>query len=400
MSSKKVVAKLKPRELVRRLYEYFEKEKQNGGPMFPLNRIHQRVARALKLKLHSVTQIIGLEHSEGGSDGTTLKTPGKGQKGRRYIKKLDPEYIASIRRHTHEYCSSNEYPTLEKLHRYLKENSVFTGKKSSLQKVLHEVGFIYKRRKVVAEKADLTVRRRNFLKTVTELTDEQWDNVVFLDEMWFDIDTDQSTDRLLVCHAGKSSGFLETALLVKEIKSAKRHTVMPADSFEEWFKSVLISLEYPSIIVMDNAPYHCRQIDKAPTAISRKEQIVDWLKRRNVYAHRNMLKVTLMRLVKEHGEINNYVVDQMAIEHGHTVVRLPAYHSHFNAIELIWAQMKEYVNDDTVLELSDIDLHLLDSVYHITMEDWARAVEATRSVIVKEMEIETQQFVEIMSSGE
>ncbi|KOB69937.1 Uncharacterized protein OBRU01_13237, partial [Operophtera brumata] len=35
-----------------------------------------------------------------------------------------------------------------------------------------------------------------------------------------------------------------------------------------------------------------------------------------------------------------YVIYELALEHGHKVIRLPPYHCQYNAIELIWAQIK------------------------------------------------------------
>lgn len=35
-------------------------------------------------------------------------------------------------------------------------------------------------------------------------------------------------------------------------------------------------------------------------------------------------------------------LDEMAVEHGHRVLRLPPYHCHFNPIELVWSECKRY----------------------------------------------------------
>ncbi|XP_030761187.1 protein ANTAGONIST OF LIKE HETEROCHROMATIN PROTEIN 1-like [Sitophilus oryzae] len=38
----------------------------------------------------------------------------------------------------------------------------------------------------------------------------------------------------------------------------------------------------------------------------------------------------------------NYHLDKSAVEHGHCGLRLPPYHCHFNAIEMVWSETKRY----------------------------------------------------------
>ena len=50
-------------------------------------------------------------------------------------------------------------------------------------------------------------------------------------------------------------------------------------------------------------------------------------------------------MAKIHADLfpNSYTIDEIALEHGHMVVRLPPYHSELNPIELIWGQIKHFV---------------------------------------------------------
>jgi hypothetical protein len=48
-----------------------------------------------------------------------------------------------------------------------------------------------------------------------------------------------------------------------------------------------------------------------------------------------------------------YQIDELARAHGKTVLRLPPYHSHFNPIELIWAQFKRNVRVRNSLLMAD-----------------------------------------------
>lgn len=54
-----------------------------------------------------------------------------------------------------------------------------------------------------------------------------------------------------------------------------------------------------------------------------------------------MLKPELVKLVKENKEAKiRYEIDELAQANGHQILRLPPYHCQYNAIELIWAQIK------------------------------------------------------------
>ncbi|CAK1594710.1 unnamed protein product [Parnassius mnemosyne] len=92
---------------------------------------------------------------------------------------------------------------------------------------------------------------------------------------------------------------------------------------------------------MGNAPYHSLQKDKAPTSSSRKLELISWLQSKGIEANKNMLKPELVRLVKENkSRKSTYILDEITEQHGHTVLRLPPYHCHYNAIERIWAYFK------------------------------------------------------------
>lgn len=89
--------------------------------------------------------------------------------------------------------------------------------------------------------------------------------------------------RLIILHIGSDDGFVQGGLLMFESKqSGDYHADMNADLFEKWFKNILPHLQESAVIVMDNASYHNRRNDKAPTAASRKADIHDWLTRHNI----------------------------------------------------------------------------------------------------------------------
>lgn len=208
------------------------------------------------------------------------------------------------------------------------------------------------------ERTDIALARIDFLRKVKDITN--WDKVVFLDETWLNANhtvsrswTDDKAEsttkvpegkgqRLIIAHAGTSSGFVPNCLLAfKSVKTTEYHEEMDFNKFKEWFLTLLNNLSEPHFIVMDNAPYHSVQKDKAPTSSNRKNEIITWLQNKGVEANNSMLKKELLRLVSIHKpRTPKYILDEIAKEMGHTVIRLPPYHCHYNAIELIWAQVK------------------------------------------------------------
>lgn len=89
--------------------------------------------------------------------------------------------------------------------------------------------------------------------------------------------------RLNICHAGCAKyGFVENGLLAFDSETiTDYHEKINAPSFQEWFQDVLLpGLPEPSVILIDNAPYHSVQKkNKAPTQASRKEELVAWLQK-------------------------------------------------------------------------------------------------------------------------
>jgi len=122
---------------------------------------------------------------------------------------------------------------------------------------------------------------------------------------------------------------------------------MNGDTFKDWFVSILPRLHPNSIVVMDNAPYHSVQTEKYPTSNSKKADILEWLNSKGITFDRPLLKAQLLTKVKKlKPRTKSYVIDNLAKDAGHTVLRLPPYHCEFNPIELAWAMVKGYVKQE------------------------------------------------------
>jgi transposase len=68
-------------------------------------------------------------------------------------------------------------------------------------------------------------------------------------------------------HAGNKDGLIEEAALAfsSNTKNPDYHGEMNQENFLRWFENqLLISLQEPSLIIMDNASYHRTSEDKCP----------------------------------------------------------------------------------------------------------------------------------------
>lgn len=350
------------RELVIKLQAYFERESQNGGPLLPVTQVKERVSQALGISTKTVYNINNEKFGASGSEENVLRTPKK-KRRQKPVTGVDSFDADAIRNHIYNYYTRHEYPTRSLLLISLKEAGLFNGGKTALWKVLHDIGFEYTKtdkRKILMERHDLILKRSEFLREARKITD--WENVVFIDETWLNANhtvsrtwtdgTKASTSkvpigkgsRLIICHAGSAGvGFIENGLLAFASKNTSDyHEEMNADTFKSWFQDKLLpSLPEPSIIIMDNASYHSTQINKAPTQANKKADLAAWLEKNGIETNSEMLKSDLIKLVLENkNSKQRYEIDELALSHGHRVLRIPPYHCQYNAIELIWAQVK------------------------------------------------------------
>ncbi|KAI5752371.1 hypothetical protein M8J77_021385 [Diaphorina citri] len=153
---------------------------------------------------------------------------------------------------------------------------------------------------------------------------------------------------------------------------------MNAEHFMEWFRENLLpGLSVPSVIVMDNAPYHSKVLSKVPNSSNKKEEILTWLRTNHIQAHEGLRKIELLELVKRNKPPSpRYIIDELAAKYGHKIVRLPPYHCQFNPIELIWANVKGYVRrNNTHFTFADVERLTYEAIERITPDDWRNAVD-------------------------
>nr|CAH7753516.1 unnamed protein product [Callosobruchus chinensis] len=78
--------------------------------------------------------------------------------------------------------------------------------------------------------------------------------------------------------------------------------------------------------------------------VTKKNDMKEWLRQRNIPFSDEMLKAELYSLIKIYKpRYKTYERDKIMTEAGHSLLRLPPYHPDLNPIELVWASLKQYV---------------------------------------------------------
>lgn len=316
-----------------------------------------------------------------------------------------------LRQKVHAIWLQRELPTIERILSAVNEDPMLPDlKRTTLYNIIKKLDFVFTKRKrcsVLTEKEDLIVWRRRYLYDVRKYR-EEGRTIYFLGETWLDgggfcdhacadekplskrdtfndalsIGPDNPTGdgkRLFVLHVGSAKGFLPGGLLCFESSknSADRHDELNGEIFIDWFESVLPRFDPNSVIVMDNAPCHSVKTEKIPTSEWKKADTLEWLNSKGVVLSRPMLKVELLRKVREiKPRYDSCVVDNLTRNAGHTVLRLPPYHLELNPMESAWSMVKNHVTqNNTSYQISDVRELLDTAVERVTARDWENFIE-------------------------
>ena len=321
--------------------------------------------------------------------------------------------IGAIRQNIHAKFAASEAFTIQTLTNDLKMASLIPEGTSntSVWRLIHSMGFryktIHKNTYVRKETLDTVCRRISALRELKRHR-EKGTQVVYLDETWFTtrmnqnmawVDTTQPTtsatytrnvpsgegERFVILAAGTVKGFIEDSFLCFPTKSTTGdyHGEVNRDLFCRWLTSKLLpSLEEPSVLVIDNAPYHSQLTEesKCPTTSTKKEDLKKWLNHRNITFPSQSTRPELLQLCKKNRPTPIYEVDELVRSWGHEVVRLPPYHPELNAIEQIWGHMKHHVRSSLrKFTRADLRARLEEARLRVTREVWEGSVRRSQA---------------------
>lgn len=340
----------------------------------------------------------------------TIKSPVKKRARLSLIDKFDELDKCAIRRKVHSIYLNKDYPTLDKIMALCEaDEDVPKFKRTTLHKIIHDLGFAFDKqdsRALLMEREDIILWRRKYLRKIKEHRNAN-KPIYFLDETWVNaghvkskawLDTTIKDKRhanrdglstgpkvptgkgkrLIVLHIGSDKGFVDGGSLVFESKSTKDyHEEMDGDKFFEWFKNIIPKLEPGSVVVMDNAPYHSVKLEKIPVKGWNKQKIIDWLQSKGVSMDNSYLKKELLEKAAEIApQYDRYLIDETAKSNGIEILRLPPYHCKLNPIELVWAQIKNYIAaNNSTFKMTDVKNLFYDAIKLVKADQWKKCCE-------------------------
>lgn len=167
---------------------------------------------------------------------------------------------------------------------------------------------------------------------------------------------------------------------------------MTAEIFEEWFDIVCRHMQSrfgQCIVFLDNARYHKRCPDAAPAKSKTKTEMLAWLNQ-HYYTGSVLDNWTKDELYNEliaplRKEKPKTIAEQIAAQHGHSVVFNAAYSPDIMLIETLWAVIKNAIAKEKFSSLSALVQRLRE--LHATAITSGTIVQAFKSMVSHEAKI-------------
>ncbi|XP_063230844.1 uncharacterized protein LOC134535574 isoform X3 [Bacillus rossius redtenbacheri] len=242
-----------------------------------------------------------------------VSTPGKKRKKRpqegKSLDTVDDFTVNAIRNAIYRMYAEGLNVTVDTIFKEIRERQIdYYGGRSSLHKLLKKMGFSWTTvdgRKALIENENIVLQRIDFLRKYKEEKERGTVSKSWQDKSLQSAKRRTVGDgkRFIVVNAGGRTGFVPGAglLFVSGQKTADYHGEMNGETFLMWFEDMLVHLEEPSVIIMDNASYHSTQVEKTPTT--------NWTKEKNEIKHENnLLKVELLRIAKQNKPPIRYII--------------------------------------------------------------------------------------------
>ena len=337
----------KSQKIINKVISYCKSEAENGVPSCLISRPMERASEMTGVSVRTLYRI------KKKACCPVNKKPRKKRKGKHDLDDFDKcvvrRTVANI------YGIRKIFLSVENIRKELRDSINFTGSKTTLRRILKEMGFKWKKckpnRKILMERTDIVSWRVSYLQKIKKYR-ENSRPIVYMDKTFVPtshhVPKSWQCDnialkvpigkgkRYIIVHAGTKDGFISNAHDVSKGKnsSSDYHTDMNREKFDKWVNDNLLpNLPTNSVIVLDNAPYHTVQEDRCPTMATKKADIIAWMTKQGIAVPQNKpIKATLIEICKQHKPRPSYRIDGILKRHGHETLRLPPYHADLNVI--------------------------------------------------------------------
>lgn len=380
---------------------YFDRNKANFGLK---ETSAQLVSEALDLGLATVNRVMAAYNKDPSSIEAMPKMKG------RPTHAINASLQEMIRSYIRSANNNGSYITLKTIRDYVREHTPVEENEfhiSTLARTLDRWGFEFgkgTRTQHLKEKDYVVAARYRYLRKMKKnrsghgiikpevYLDESYINKNHSNDfVWYSSDDGPwihkptgNGERLIIVNAITKDGWVPNAKLIfkSNRKTGDYHGQMNGDVFKEWFLEQLIpNIPKGSMIIMDNAPYHMVLTkNSAPIATSSKANIQEWLEKNKIPYDPSCLKVELVELLHRFSPAPSYVIDEIAREHGHEIVRTPPYHPELQPIEICWGVLKNAVARNCDFTMKNLEIQLENAFEKITKDTCSKIISKIRNV--------------------
>jgi transposase len=244
----------------------------------------------------------------------------------------------------------------------------------------------YLRRKIANRKGEEgTVRPEVYLDESYVNKNHSKDFVWYYDDdgPWIQKPTGKG-ERLIIMNAITKDGWIPGAKVTFKStrKTGDYHGQMNQGMFTKWFKEKLLAnIPDNSLIIMDNASCHnILSPLSAPTPSCKKENIQSWLERNSIPVKEDCLKAELVEILAKVGPQPTYILDEIAGEQGHEILRTPPYHPELQPIETCWGIVKNEIARNCDFTMENLILQLEKAFDKVTSKTCAGLIMKIREV--------------------
>ncbi|XP_047539544.1 uncharacterized protein LOC125072952 [Vanessa atalanta] len=357
MSKHSKVLRRQARQIIYNVAKYMQKEKDEG--VMNANQVQDRTANATGTSVRTVRNILA-ECKKSHISG--FRTPGKRRLKSKPITGINRFDKGIIKRCIHNFhVAEKEMPTLRKLLTKFRRDIHFKGSSGSLNKIIRELGFKWKKTenklKILIEKHSIRLKRIQYLRDLKKFREEGRE-LVYVGQSNMQVkysqrqsegsekDLKASNSRgqpIFIVSSGSETGFLPNALFM--FKPGSKAHEMNFTNYKKWLSTNIIpNLKLNSVIVLDDTAYNNKLSNPAPTPYSKIVEMQSWLKNKGIPYKDDMLKPQLYKLICENGGTNKtYIIDEIFNKYNHVVIRVPPAHPDLNPIDIALDTAKGYV---------------------------------------------------------